>query len=468
MMKLIKQIRSTNGKYRLFENNDRLLLALSGGPDSVALLHLMGMLADDHGLTIAAAHLNHQLRRDADADQRFCRELCRVHGYKFHSRKIDIKARAKRQKTGIEETAREYRYRYLQSLCEKYGYTKIVTGHTADDSAETFLFNLIRGADIGGLGGIPPKRENIIRPLIEISKADLLNFLTDYKLSYRIDKSNLSDRYSRNLIRNRVIPLMRKLNPKAPDHLAGTALSLRQTFAFIEKQVARAYSKCLVSEAKRQIILDLAKLPVYYQSLKSWVLLRAYSRLTDEHRRPGLHRIEEALSLSRGGSVTFLGNNVVVSYYDDRLVLSRPSRPIKRITIRRNALNKIAESGLIIKIEEADGFDLGAIKANRDENTAFLDNEKIGRLSVRGMKDGDRFKPLNMRGTKKLADYLNDKGIPSVGKNAVPVILSDDRIVWVAGFGIADNFKVTEKTRTVLKLSLLGSRIENEKADIGG
>jgi tRNA(Ile)-lysidine synthase len=458
MLKMIRQIKDTNAKFKLIDKGDRLLIALSGGPDSVTLLHTLAFLADEYQLTLAAVHINHQLRHDADYDQRFCRELCRAHNIKCHSVKADIAKLAKKRKIGIEQAAREYRYDYFRSICDKYGYAKVVTGHTADDSSETFLFNLIRGANLSGLGGIPPKRDNIIRPLIEIPKAEILGFLNENGLSYHLDSSNLNIEYSRNLIRNNVIPTLRKLNPQASAHIARSALELRYLAAFFENEIAKAYETCLVKQACGQINLDLAKLPVYYKSLDSWIVLRAYSEIANELRHPGSKQIEKVLRLSRSGSIAFLGEGVIVCYYNGRLIFSRPSEAVKRIKLKINDLNKLGKSGLVIDVREVEEFDRQRIFANADESVAFLDNAKVGDLSVRSLKPGDKFKPLGMIGVKKLADYLNEKGVPQINKKAVPIVVSGKDILWVAGYGIADKYKVTAYTKVALKLELTGSR----------
>jgi len=457
MKRLTDRITSSIDKYSLLGFNDRVLIALSGGPDSVALFHLLGLLADKYNISLAAAHVNHCLREDADQDQKFCRQLCRAYGYKFHSRKANIKAYAKKHKMGLEEAGRLIRYDFFQSLSEKHGYLKIATGHTADDSAETFLLNLVRGADLGGLGGIPSKRDNIIRPLIEISKADILAFLKENRLTFMVDKSNLSDIYKRNLIRNKVVPALKRINAGALDHISRAGQNLRTSYEYLEAETGKLYDECLVKESNTQIILDLGKLPAYHKSLKSWILLRAYFRLTGDLRRPGSDKIEQAINLLRSGSQISLDSSIIVSNHAGKLILCRPLRPIKRIRLKNKGKIEINGSCLKLQIETLGDFDLEMILSNDDENTAYLDKGKTGELSVRGFKDGDRFRPLGMKGLKKLSDYLNDKGVPLILKKSIPIVISGKEIAWIAGYGISEIFKVTDKTKRVLKLQLINS-----------
>ncbi len=455
MFKILEKTRLTIQHYDLLRPNDNVLIALSGGPDSVAMFHILNLLAPEYDLNISAVHINHQLRKEADTDQLFCRQLCKAYRCKFHSRKVDISKLAKRLKIGTEQAGREYRYGYFRSLCEKYGYNKIATGHTADDSAETFILNLIRGADLGGLRGIPSKRDNIIRPLIDFPKNELLVFLRENRLSYRIDKSNQGLDYNRNVVRNIIIPAMAKINPAVSDHINKSSSSINKNYEFIMAETEKAYQTCLVSKSKRQIVLDLKKLPVYYESLECWVLLVAYSQLTESFTRPGANKLESVLRLTRNGSVAFLGDGVVVCYHDNKLILSKPSSPLKRIKLKRNSINKLTRTEWRIKTEISERYELEAIKINRDESIAYLDDELLGELEVRSPEKGDKFKPLGFRGTKKLADYLNDKNVPHINKQSVPVIVSDGKIVWVAGFGISDDCKVTGTTKRVLKLQLI-------------
>ena len=456
MYKLLGKIESTDRRYKLFSRNDRILIALSGGPDSVALFHLLYHLAPKYNLSLAAAHVNHCLRRESDDEHKFCQTLCRVHGVKFHSKKYDISALAKRHKVGLEQAGRRSRYAFFQTLCNKFSYTKIATGHTADDSAETLLLNLIRGSHLGGLSGIPPQRQNIIRPLIEITKSDIIKFIRDNRLSYRLDLSNLSDDYNRNIIRNKVFPILQKINSRALRNISKASLNIRQSAEFIEYEVEEIYNKCLIDESNTQIILDLRKLPSYYKSLESWVLLKAYFRLTGEFKSPGSNRIMQTLALDRTGAAAFLDAGVVVFYHSGRLILCRPPVRIRRISLVRGETVRLGKSDLTISAEIVGYVNWSQIKTNDDESVAYLDNDKPGSLIVRGLKQGDKFSPLGMKGTKKVVDYLNEKGVSRINKSSIPIVTSGPDIVWIAGYGIADKFKVTQKTEQVLKLQLTG------------
>jgi tRNA(Ile)-lysidine synthase len=455
MAMLLTKIEQTIRKYDLIQPGDKVLVALSGGPDSASLFHLLNLLAPKFNFSIAAAHIDHGLRKSSITDQKFCAALCQFHQVRFFSKTANIAAIAKRRHLGIEECGRLIRYKYFEQICLKYGYNKIATGHTADDCVETFLLHLIRGANLGGLSGIQSKRGNIIRPLIECDKSELIAFLKQNGLSFRVDKSNYDDAFRRNLLRNKIIPQLKKINPAAAKHIVSAAESIGKNYSLIQQIVDEVFRQCLVEQSPDQIILDLTGLSGYFEPLGSWVFLKAYSQLTGDYYRPDSDTIARVLKLKRNGTSIALGANLIVMRHADKLVLMRP---VKRFALRSLKIGQIAilgSTGMAIVSEVIKKGNLSEIFNNRDENYAFLDFAKIGNLEVRNLKAGDKFKPLGMSGTKKVVDFLNERGVPKQVKTAVPLVVTSGKIAWVAGFGIADDFKVTKDTRTIIKLRLL-------------
>jgi tRNA(Ile)-lysidine synthase len=455
MAMLFAKIEQTIRKYDLINPGDKILVALSGGPDSVLLFHALNFLAPKLGVSVSAAHIDHGLRKSAAGDRRFCIELCKLYGVKLHSKIIDITAMAKKRRMGVEECGRSVRYEYFEQLCLKHGYNKTATGHTSDDCAETFLMNLVRGANLGGLSGILIKRANIIRPLLECSKSELLAFLKQNGLSYRIDESNLGLKYRRNLIRHKIIPQLARINPAASGHIAAAAEAIGQNYLFTQQIIDEVFKQCTVEQGSNQIILDLTRLSGYYKSLGSWVFLKAYSLLSGEHYRPDAEIIARILRLNRNGSLIPLGPEIAVIYHDNKLFLIRTMKKFARCSLKLGALTILGHSGMAIVSETTGNQNYSEIINNRDENQAFVDYAKVSKPEVRNLKAGDKFKPLGMIGTKKLVDFLNEKGVPRQAKAVVPIVVSGNKIVWVAGFGIADDVKVTKDTRKILKLRLL-------------
>lgn len=455
METFLQKVARVIGQQNLIRPGDKVLVALSGGPDSVALFHALNYLSPQLGITIAAAHIDHGLRKSSDIDSRFCAELCKIHNTRFYHKKLNIKVLAQRKNIGIEECGRKIRYDYFEALCGRYGYNKIATGHTSDDLAETFIMNLIRGANLGGLSGIMIKRDNIIRPLLECSKSEILAFLNQNGLSFRLDYSNLELDYRRNIIRHKIMPQLSRINPAASGHIAFAAEAISQNYRLIQQITDDVFKQCVVERKANEIILDLERLSGYYKNLGSWVLVKAYLILSGEHYRPNSQAINRALSLNRNGALAQMGPGIFAARQADRLVLYRPSGKFSSQMLRVGTLTILGNSGAVIVSETTGNVNYSEVINNRNEDQAFLDFAKVGKLEIRNLKAGDKFKPLGMFGTKKLVDFLNDKKVPRQAKAAVPIVISGNKIVWVAGYGIADDVKVTKNTKKILKLRLL-------------
>ncbi|HZK20854.1 MAG TPA: tRNA lysidine(34) synthetase TilS, partial [Oscillospiraceae bacterium] len=213
---MIEKTIKTIKRYNMISNGEVIVIGLSGGADSVSLLHLLIVLGDRFNISVAAAHLNHMLRgKEADGDERFVIELCKSLNVPLLTEKIDCERVAKQSKRGIEECARALRYELFERAAQKFGASKIATAHTANDNFETVLLNITRGSALKGIGGIPPVRGNIIRPIIECTRDEVLQYCDENALSYVTDATNFCDDYSRNRIRNRVIPELLSINSGA-------------------------------------------------------------------------------------------------------------------------------------------------------------------------------------------------------------------------------------------------------------
>ncbi len=451
----MRKIEKTIRRYAMIGRGEKVLIALSGGPDSVCLFQALVFLAGSLKFDLGAAHVNYGLRPEADQEQIFCRELCRFNRVRFHCIRVDAAGESKKScRRNLEEYCRSVRYDYFDKLSNRFGYAKIATGHTADDSAETFILNLIRGADVGGLGGINPAAGKVIRPLLEIGRKEVMEFLTENKLSYRIDPSNLKDIFARNKIRNRVMPVFRELNGSAVQHIAEAAMRIRRCYELIDELAEEALEKCS-SSREGEIRLDMTKLGGYHAKLADWVLLKAYRRLSGDGYRPRRSLIEQALSLESNGSCVWLSSRVLAIRFRSRLGLVTPAAPLKKCKINYEKATVISDDGMAIKAEIRRVKSREEITRNKNECRAFLDAEKAVDLQVRNLKAGDRFKPLNLRGSKKVADFLNEKGVAGRAKERVPIVTAGGKIAWIAGYGISDEFKVGPDTRKVVELNLV-------------
>jgi tRNA(Ile)-lysidine synthase len=233
--KVIRFIRDNE----LIRSGDRILIALSGGADSVFLLHFLTKFKKKYKSELAVLHINHLIRgKNADEDEKFCREMCSKLDVKFYSVRKNVKLFAAKNKISVEEAGRILRYKTLNETARKYQYDKIATAHHLSDNAETVLLNLIKGTGLKGLSGIPVKRDNIIRPILSLSKEEITSYLQQNKILFRTDESNLSDDYERNFIRNNIIPLIKnRLNPSFEHALFNASAIIKSYYNYLTGKV---------------------------------------------------------------------------------------------------------------------------------------------------------------------------------------------------------------------------------------
>ena len=279
MQYLEKKIEETIRKNNLIQDGDTLVLGVSGGPDSMCMLNAL-INCQKNKCKIIVAHVNHMIRDEAKQDEQYVEQYCKKNGIEFYSKSIDVKKIANNNKIGLEEAGRIARYQFFDEILNKTKANKIVIAHNKNDKVETILMNILRGSGIEGLKGIEPKRGNIIRPLIECERNEIEKYCEQNQLNPRIDKTNFEDIYSRNKIRNIVIPYVQKeFNPniiKTINRLS--EISIEQD-EYIEKQAKKAYEQMILEEQQKQIILDLKKFNSQEIVIKSKLIRYTIKRL---------------------------------------------------------------------------------------------------------------------------------------------------------------------------------------------
>lgn len=419
-------ILKANESFGLFSSGDVVTVALSGGADSVAMLHALLGVKDELGISINAAHLNHSIRGDeADRDEAFVKNMCEELGVTLFCEKLDVPRYADENHLSLELAAREVRYDFLNKVAKG----KIATAHTASDNLETVIFNLARGTALKGLCGIPPKRDNIIRPIILCSREDVENYCNSNNLSYVTDSTNLSDDYSRNKIRHNIIPILKEINPCAEYSVVRTSQALTEDNDFLEKQAkeimfslanedslsVESFNDLSSSEAKRVII---SYFEVCYPDVK----------LENRH----ICAIYE-ICVAKQGKVN-LPQCIYASVNDGFL------------TFFEN--NATQEKKYDVNIIESEN--VNSLFSNN-----VLDYDKIiGELTVRTRLEGDSIRLYNRGCTKTLKKLFNENKIPVNLRDILPVISDEKGVVWVYGIGVASRCATTKNTKKVYNIEV--------------
>lgn len=294
-----EKVLETIKKFNLIENGDIVVAAVSGGPDSIAMLDILIKLQEKMKFKIVVAHINHMIREEAISDMEFVKQYCKKYGIDFYSKSIDVQKLANNNKIGTEEAGRLVRYQFFDEILEKVGGNKIAIAHNKNDRAETIIMNTLRGSGISGLKGIEAKREKYIRPLIECERAEIESYCKSNGIDARIDKTNLDNTYTRNKIRNVVIPYIKKeFNPNIINTLERLSVLVCEEEAYIEKQVEKIYNEILIEEnIPNEIILNLKMFNNQEKVIKSRVVLYTITRLFNSSKGIEKVHIDDVIKL---------------------------------------------------------------------------------------------------------------------------------------------------------------------------
>jgi len=448
--------------YALLEQGDKILVAVSGGPDSVALLHLLLALQKKYDLTLILAHLEHGIRGEESKNQAsFVHQLGERLGLNCIIHYTDVPQLQKISKGSLEETARVARYRFLQETAYTIQANKIALGHTANDQAETLLMRLLRGAGIDGLSAMRPTRGKnpaLIRPLLNSFRREILAFLDDQNIAFCLDSTNLELSCLRNKIRLQLIPLLGKeYNPQILSTLHRTASILGEEKEWMAFEVKKNLQKCLFQINKNCLCLNLHTFSFFPLALQREVLRQAI-----QHVRPSQYKIDftkvsqvlQWLKQNQPVGMMSLSPALHLRKQPGKLWIGEKKPDVQPRTktfsyqINIPGETQVPELNLRILTEIIEPSDLSK---NVDPEKAYLDFDRLCLpLYIRTRKTGDRFQPFGLQGTKKLKKFFIDAKIPREKRGEIPIISSEKEIVWVLGMRIADQFKVTQKTKKIL------------------
>ena len=459
---IINSVRQTIKRENLIEKNDKILIALSGGPDSICLLDIMIKLKDEYNLTLYAAHLNHRIRGiDAQEDSLFCQKICKKNNVTFFVKNIDIPELAVQQSRGVEEVARDVRYDMFFDIKNKLGINKIAVAHNLDDQAETMLMKMFRGSGIQGLRGIDYKRKDgIIRPLLDIYKSQINEYCDVNNLNPRIDKTNFESDYSRNKVRLDLIPYIENnYCENIKQILSRTANVIRDDYNYIEKVSKEHYELLVKNKSADEIILDLPLLKNTDTAIQKRVIRLAILDIMGNLNNIENVHIVDSLSLleKSDGKIINLPKNLKAYIKNEDYIITTKNQENEEITyeckIEINGKTVVNEIGLTVTTSVLPAKDSLALPVSK--YIKVFDYDKIvGSLYVRSRKIGDKLSPIGLTGTKKIKDILINKKIPADTKYMFPIISDDEQILWLLGYRISENYKIDDNTQRVIRIQL--------------
>ncbi|MBI5740282.1 MAG: tRNA lysidine(34) synthetase TilS [Nitrospirae bacterium] len=477
-MDILKKVKDTISKYSMLSEGDRVLIGLSGGPDSVCLAAILDKLKADFNITLHAVYIDHRLRPGETADEKaFCRDLCEGMGIDFLSEAVDVKGHAGEKGMSIQEAARELRYRLLEDIAWKLNAARIALGHHADDRVETFLINLLRGSGRKGLTGIPPVRRlgarvqgqgsggsiSVIRPLIEIERTEIEEFLADdsslvtrhLSLPFVVDSSNLKKDYFRNWLRLTFLLEMKKRNPSLVQGLCRTMDILREEDEYLETVVTKTLMRLISRKDAVMIELFLSPLETLEKALLRRVLRRAVGA-TEGLRGMAFIHVESVIDLikkGRPGDRLYLPKGIrAIRDYSVLRITSATPVMITEYKIQPPSEIVIKESGDVIRAS------FGERGGHHDGRKSAAFNADILRfpLKIRARADGDFFYPSGFGKKKKLQDFFVDEKVPRDERDRVPVVVSGNDIIWIAGHRADERFTPGPETGLFLIMNYEG------------
>jgi tRNA(Ile)-lysidine synthase len=439
---VVEQLLNHINRYALCKTTDKILLAVSGGLDSMVMFHLLKKA----GFCLAVAHCNYQLRGEASAaDEALVRGTCHTVGVPFFTKSFDTKPYAGANGISVQMAARDLRYAFFRELCQQHGYDYVATAHHFSDSIETVLQNLVRGTGIDGITGISPKNQNIIRPLLFATRQMIHRYALENVIRWREDASNSDEEYQRNYIRHQLVPSLIQLNPNFEETFRTTLERLQGAHEFNQKYI-KSFHDVAVSTAVGRTTIDIAKLrQLQFPAVILWEVLKGLGFNFDQ--------CKQVVNHHQPGKLFFTATHQLLVDRSQYIIeVKAPSENVASSRFTALAIENGARAVgkpphmLTVKEVEAAGYEL-----SKDPAVAQLD---AGQLSFplvwRRWRAGDYFTPLGMRQEKKLSDFLIDLKVPFNSKADITVVESAGDIVWVVGYRISERYKVTADTKRIL------------------
>jgi len=468
-MELLKKVQETIKKYSMLSKGDNVLIGLSGGPDSVCLTVILDKLRDNFNLSLCAVYVDHGLRpEEAKKEQVFCKSLCDKLGIEFYVKYVNVRAYAEQRRLNLQEAARELRYQAFEEVSKEINATRIALAHNADDQAETVLMRLLRGAGSKGLSGIPPVRGRIVRPLIEIERKEIEEFLIqdaklqslNSRLPFMIDSSNLKTDYFRNWLRLKILSQLKKENPSLVYSIGRSAEILRDEDAYLENIVTKTLKGLISRKNGTSIELSLSPLKNMEKAILRRVLRKAIKEVKGTEKGIDFIHIEDMINLIKSGksgdTLNLLNKLRAIKGYSTLILTSDIPLELKTRILNVPGEVFIEEKSIILKAEISDTVE----NVINGKDTAAFDYETLTLpLIVRRREKGDYFYPSGFGRKKKLQDFFVDNKIPREERDTIPIVVSGEDIIWIVGYRMDERFKVKKDTKRILIIKSLKNKL---------
>ncbi len=451
--KALKTIRN----YNLIDKGDQIVIGVSGGPDSMVLLYLLLDIRKYIPFDVHVAHVNHGVRgKAAHEDEEFVKRICEDLNLSFYNIRVDMNKYAKDHNMTAEEAGRKLRYGFFREVLKKQGKGKIAVAHNRNDQAETLLMRFMRGTGIYGLKGIPYKRGNVIRPLLDISREEIEAYVEKNKIRTRLDKTNLEPIYNRNKIRLELIPYIEEnFNPNIVETLARFSKLISIESDYLDELTSDFYLKVVKKRDKGSIILDRGKFNLLHKSMQQRIIRNAIEDIQGSLQGFTEKHINNIMSLflegDTGKTIHLIHNIIAKTSYMDLIIEKKKHLEVKDYSHRLNINGStyVEELDCYLKTKVLSKEECEIDFSNRF--IKYFDYDMMSNcLHVRNRRDGDRFNPIGMKGRKKLKDFFIDEKIPKEKRDLIPLIVNGEDIIWILGYRISNKYKVTEKTKNII------------------
>lgn len=471
-----EKVLETIQKYNMLSYKDRVVVGVSGGPDSLTLLHILLSLQERYSLSLYIVHFNHKLRgEEAEKDADFVRKLAKELSLPFLMEEGNLKGLVKEKKLTLEEAAREARYLFYCKAAEKFGAHKIALGHNADDQVETILMRFLRGSGLEGLTAIPPVREKIIRPLIECSREEIEKYCLEKKIEYRIDSTNKEPIYFRNKIRLELLPLLiNQYNKNIKNNLQNLQVIIGEISLYLQQKTEEIFREMVEIEEGKKATIDLKRMNTLPSVLKRRIIRQMVEKVKGNLNSIHFIHIDSILRLTEdqsGEKEIYLPDALRVKRVYQQLIVYKDSfsnfyspdilSSFWEYHLAIPGCTEIKSLKMKVEIEELDSkvakISLSHLqKKSPFEFTEVIDKEKVKLpLRLRNRRKGDYFYPLKLGGKKKVKELFIDYKIPKSNRDLIPILVDgEEKILWVVGIRLDERIKITTDTRKILRINI--------------